>query len=235
MPEPASPPVIGVDLSATNLQFGVVASTGEIIGRTRGKTEANLGLDQVIDNVVKGIGEACEAAGVTLDEIGAVGIASAGAIDMPRGVILNAPNLGWIDVPLRDMLQDKLGRAIVLDNDVNGAVWGEYRLGAGRGRGDLLGVWVGTGIGGGLVLNGHVYHGSMFTAGEIGHTVITPHGAPGERVLEDHSSRSGMSKTLLRLLPQHPDSVLREPRPPNRRRRTFESTIATQRVNPTSQ
>jgi glucokinase len=206
--QPAGRPVVGIDLSATNLQFGVVVSENSIAGRARAKTEADKGRDRVIANVVSGVHEACEAAGVSVEDLGAIGVAAAGAMDIPRGVILNAPNLQWIDVPLREILHEKLARPIVLDNDVNGAVWGEYRLGAGRGRGDLLGVWVGTGIGGGLVLDGRLYHGGFFTAGEVGNTVIIPDGGPGERTVEDCCSRTGMLRAMRRRLDLHPESPI---------------------------
>ncbi len=189
-------PVVGVDLSATNLQFGVVDANNAIVGRARAKTEADLGTDHVISNVCRGVEKACEAAGMGLDDINAIGVAAAGAIDIPRGVVLEAPNLGWHDVPLRDLLAGKLGRPVALDNDVNGAVWGEYHLGAGRGHDNLLGVWVGTGVGGGLVLDGRLHHGTFFTAGEIGHTVMDPTGGPGARTVEDLCSRTAMKRVL---------------------------------------
>ena len=118
-------PVVGIDLSATNLQFGVVDANNAIVGRARAKTEADRGRDHVISNVCRGVEKACQAAGMALQDIGGIGVAAAGAIDIPRGVILEAPNLRWHDVPLRDMLAEKLGRPVALDNDVNGAVWGE--------------------------------------------------------------------------------------------------------------
>ena len=188
--------VVGIDLSATNLQFGVVDADNAIIGRARARTQADQGRDQVIANVCAGVRAACDAARITLDDVAAVGVAAAGAIDMPRGVILTAPNLHWQDVPLRDILRAELGRPVALDNDVNGAVWGEYHLGAGRGKGDVLGVWVGTGVGGGLVLDGSLYHGDRFTAGEIGHTVIDPAGKPDERTVEDLCSRTALRRVL---------------------------------------
>ena len=200
--------VVGIDLGGTNMQFGVVDASGAMVGRARGKTEADRGLERVIANIVEGVEAACADAGIGPYGIDAVGVAAAGAIDMPRGVVLNAPNLGWVNVPFRDMLRDALGRRVVLDNDVNGCVWGEYRLGAGRGAGDLLGVWVGTGIGGGLVIGGRLHYGEGFTAGEIGHSVILPDASRGERTVEDVCSRTGLSRTLRRLLPAQPDSVL---------------------------
>jgi glucokinase len=205
---PAGRPVVGIDLSATNLQFGVVDAGNAIAGRARGKTEAHRGLDAVVENVVRGVHEACAAAGARLADVGAVGVVAAGAIDIPRGVILNAPNLRWTGVPLRDLLREKLGRPVVLDNDVNGAVWGEYVLGAGRGRGDVLGIWIGTGIGGGLVLNGRLYYGRFFTAGEVGHTVADPAAAPGARALEEIASRTGMLREARERASRHPRSPL---------------------------
>ncbi len=189
-------PVVGIDLSATNLQFGVVDANNAIVGRARAKTEADRGRDHVISNVCRGVEIACQAAGMALQDIGAIGVAAAGAIDIPRGVVLEAPNLRWHDVPLRDILAEKLGRPGALDNDVNGAVWGEYHFGAGRGHRDVLGVWVGTGIGGGLVLDGRLHHGDFFTAGEIGHTVMDPAGGLGERTVEDLCSRTAMKRVL---------------------------------------
>jgi glucokinase len=201
-------PVIGIDLGGTNMQFGVVDETGRITGRARGKTEARRGRDAVVENLAAGSEAACRDAGMGLQDVGAVGIAAAGAIDIPRGVVIEAPNLGWTDLALRDLLEDRLGRPVVLDNDVNGAVWGEHCLGAGRGRQDLAGVWVGTGIGGGFVLRGRLYYGGFFTAGEFGHQVLRPDERPGRRSVEDLCSRTGMVRTLEAMLPDHPGSLV---------------------------
>src|SRR5688572_4116617 len=154
MPKPSL--IVGIDLGGTNMQVGVVDERNRIRGRAGKKTKAREGADAVIDRIAAAIKEACNDAEVTLRDIDAVGIAAPGAIDMPRGVILEAPNLRWYDFPLRDILRRKIRRPVVVDNDVNGAVWGEFCLGAAKprakkGLGDVLGVWVGTGVGGGLV------------------------------------------------------------------------------------
>lgn len=201
---PADPPVVGIDLGATNMQFGVVDGANRIVGRSRGKTEASGGISTVLANMDRGVRGACAAAGIPLADIAGIGVAAAGAIDVSQGVVLDAPNLCWSNVPLADMLKSTFRRPIALDNDVNGAVWAEHNLGAGRGRGDMLGVWVGTGVGGGLVLGGRLYHGGFFTAGEIGLTVIRPDGGPGERTLEDLCSRTGMLKRMADRLPDRP-------------------------------
>jgi len=203
-------PVVGIDLGGTNMQFGVVDAEDNIIGRTKLKTKANEGADAVIGRLAEGVGKACDEAGLTLDDISAVGLAAAGAVDIPNGVILNSPNLGWVDLPLRDTLQEKLDARVVLENDVNGAVWGEYMLGGAKGRGDVLGVWIGTGVGGGLVINGRLHHGELFTAGEIGHTVLDIHADKGQYKLEEVCSRTGMSRTIAHRLHAYPDSVMHE-------------------------
>ena len=206
MPKRKSSLVIGIDLGGTNMQIGVVDQRHRIIGRERRHTEAKRGSKHVIKRLVEGVARACRDAHIKVKDIGAVGIAAAGAIDIPRGVVLEAPNLKWYDLPLRKLLEKPLGVPVVVDNDVNGAVWGESQLGAGRKRGDVLGVWVGTGIGGGLVLNGRLYWGEFFTAGEVGQTILFPGMAKGRTTVEDYCSRTGMARTILQHLPEHPDS-----------------------------
>ncbi len=200
--------VVGVDLGGTNMLAIVLDPTNKIVGRKHARTEPQRGADDVIDRLVEIVNDACREAGTSLTEIGAVGIAAAGAIDIPNGIILVAPNLHWENLPLLDRLREKIGRPVVLENDVNGAVWGEHHLGAGAGHGDVLGVWVGTGIGGGLVLDGHIHHGAFFTAGEIGHTILTPNGGPGQRTVEDHCGRNGVIRALRGQLDSHPESML---------------------------
>lgn len=215
---PKSSLIVGIDLGGTNMQVGVVDDRNKIRGRAGKKTKAKEGADAVIDRIAAAIDEACEYAGVTIRDIAAVGIAAPGAIDIPRGVVLEAPNLRWYDFPLRDVLRRKLKRPVVVDNDVNGAVWGEYRLGAGRPQkgkrkpegDDVLGVWVGTGVGGGLVINGKLFHGEFFTAGEVGWCTLFPDAEEGRRTVEDFCSRTGMARTILKRIKQFPKSKILE-------------------------
>src|SRR5688572_29373607 len=213
MPKPSL--IVGIDLGGTNMQVGVVDERNRIRGRAGKKTKAREGADAVIDRIAAAIKEACNDAEVTLRDIDAVGIAAPGAIDMPRGVILEAPNMRWYDFPLRDVLRRKVRRPVVVDNDVNGAVWGEFCLGAAqprdaKGLGDVLGVWVGTGVGGGLVINGELFHGEFFTAGEVGQTVLFPDGKKGRRIVDDFCSRTGMARTILERIRKFPKSKLLE-------------------------
>lgn len=215
MPTPSL--VVGIDLGGTNMQVGVVDARGRIIGREGKKTKSEEGQAEVINRIVRAVNQACDDARVTLKDIAAVGIAAPGAIDIPRGVVLEAPNLKWYDAPLRDILQKRLKRPVVVDNDVNGAVWGEFVLGAGKiarradgEGGDVLGVWMGTGVGGGLVINGRLFYGEFFTAGEVGQTVLFPNGGPGRRTVEDFCSRTGISRTIQERIKKYPKSILHE-------------------------
>ncbi len=188
----AGAPVVGIDLGGTNFTVGVVDAKGRLLGRDRRKTKAHQGRDAVIDRIVESVGNACRDAGTGLEDIGAVGIGAPSAIDWDQGMVINAGNLGWRNVPLREILRKRFGVPVVVDNDVNVAAWGEHVLGAGRGHEDMLAVWIGTGIGAGLVLRGDVWRGPGFTAGEIGQMILFPRSSVGRRTFEEHCSRTAM-------------------------------------------
>jgi glucokinase len=205
--------VVGVDLGGTNMQIGVVDAEGKIVGRCKRKTKAHEGRDTVIKRLVEGVWRAMDDAKTPREKLFGVGVGAPSAVDFDRGVVIKAGNLGWEDLPLRDILMKELGARetgvrVALDNDVNVAAWGEAQLGAARGRANMLAVWVGTGVGAGLVLDGRLWRGPRHTAGEIGHVVLFPGGQPGFMTVEDVCSRTGIVNALRRLLPMYPDSAL---------------------------
>lgn len=208
---PSSSYFVGIDLGGTNMQIGVVDASCQIAGRSKFKTKAERGGDAVVDRMIEGIEEACEKAGVKARDIAGIGVGAPGAIDMARGVVLEAPNLRWNNMPLAERLSAAFERRpVLIDNDVNVAVYGENRLGAGENASDLLGIWIGTGIGGGLILNGSLYYGAHGSAGEIGQTVLFP-GAPlGWRLFEQNCSRKHLVNRLLRLIEANRPSSLVE-------------------------
>jgi glucokinase len=173
--------IIGVDLGGTKIFAGAVSLDGK---RTAGMrsiaTQPEVGPDGVVDRMV-GLIE-----GVVLDtmnETGAtrrdfigIGIGAPGPLDRKKGLVIVAPNLGWKDFPLRDRVSSRLNLPATLDNDANCATVGEFWLGAARGARNVVGITIGTGIGGGLIFNGELYHGSSDVAGEIGHTTIDVNG-----------------------------------------------------------
>jgi len=200
--------VVGVDLGGTNMQIGVVNAEGKVIGRCKRKTKSHEGRDEVIKRIVEGIQRALDEAKTPREKLFGVGIGAPAVVDFDKGTVVKAGNLGWEDVALRDILMQQLRVPVALDNDVNCAAWGEAQLGAARGRANVLAVWVGTGVGGGLVLGGSIWRGPKLTAGEIGYVVLFPGGQPGMMTVEDICSRTGIVNALKRLLPGHPDSAL---------------------------
>jgi glucokinase len=205
---PSKKPIIGVDLGGTNIQVGVVSPEFKVLAHAKRKTKADEGRDAIIGRIVDGIGEACAAASVKPTDIAAVGIGAPGVIEPKSGVVLEAVNLRWNEVPLAQLLTKKTGVPTVVDNDVNSAVYGENRLGAGGNARDLLGVWMGTGVGGGLILNGALYYGTFFSAGEIGHSIIFPGHPLGARTLENFCSRSAVVARVTQLINSNHKSAI---------------------------
>jgi len=182
------------------MQFGVVSPELKMIGEAKRKTKAEEKLEGVLGRIVAGIEEACAEAEITPNDLGGIGIGAPGAIDPNKGLVLEAVNLRWDNVPLAEILTKRTKIRTYLDNDVNAAVYGENRLGAGKGAKNLLGVWLGTGIGAGLILNGALYYGHFWTAGEIGHTILLPNMPRGIRTLEQNCSRTAIVERLVKLI-----------------------------------
>jgi len=169
--------VIGVDLGGTNIVVGTVAEDGStILGVRADATKPEEGAEAVVGRIARlakeSIAEAEQVGGVRAERVAGVGIGSPGPLDRKTGVVLVTPNLGWKNFPLRARVSDALGLPATLDNDANCAVFGEWWVGAGRGSRHLVGITIGTGIGGGIVIDGQLYHGASDAAGEIGHTTI---------------------------------------------------------------
>ncbi|MGP1273196.1 MAG: ROK family protein [Phycisphaerales bacterium] len=206
--------VVGIDLGGTHMQVGVVDASGAIVGRAQGFTDPAAGVAGVCEVIAAKVGESCQAAGIAADELRGVGLAAPGAVDPWRRVVINAPNLGWSNAEPAGLLEATLGVPVALDNDVNAAALAEHRLGAGRGvdgaGGDLLAVWIGTGVGGGLILSGTIYHGAGFTAGEIGHVIVDADAAAGPVELEAVASRTAIARAVAEAVEAGEPSALGE-------------------------
>jgi glucokinase len=163
--------IVGVDVGGTNIVVGTVAQDGsELVGVVSEPTRAEEGADAVVERIITLVrASMAQAKG---KEIAGVGIGSPGPLNTKTGVVLLTPNLGWVNMPLRDRVAAGLGLPATLDNDANCAIFGEWWRGAARGAEYVVGLTVGTGIGGGIVLQGDVYHGASDIAGEIGHMTI---------------------------------------------------------------
>ena len=170
--------LVGIDLGGTSLLAVATSRKGKILGRHKRKTYAEEGASAVLKRIEHTVRDAVHKAGYKLSNVRAIGIGAPGPLDPKAGVILHAPNLGptWNDLPLAAHLSKSLGPPVYLGNDVNVGAIGEHALGAGRGFKNLVAIFVGTGIGGGLILNGRLYRGVRYTAGEVGHMVLKADG-----------------------------------------------------------
>lgn len=191
------PLYLGIDLGGTNIKAAIVDEDGHVYGRAQAKTKGQEGFDAVMDRIMVVAREAASAAKVEWRHLAGAGIGAPGPVDPARGVLFGAVNLGWKEVPLGEVLSNKLLLPVTVDNDVNVGAWGEFYVGAGRAcHGNMLAIFSGTGVGGALILDGDIYHGPHFSAGEIGHTVIQAFAPAGSRTLEQLASRSAIARRL---------------------------------------
>ena len=187
---------IGVDLGGTNLRVAAIDSNGKILRRETATVSFDGGPRRVVNRIVATIERTRENSAD--HELCGVGIGVPGFIDMNAGLIVGSANLpGFQGFPVRDEIQQQLGTPIALENDANAAALGEMWMGAGRNVRDLILLTLGTGIGGGIVMNGKILHGAQGMAGEFGHMTVIPEGNPcgcGNRgCLEKHASASAIA------------------------------------------
>jgi glucokinase len=171
------PPRAGVDLGGTKIQTVVVDGRSKVLGQSRVPTPSDAGPSAVVRTIAQAVGAAAEEAGLATDSLVGVGVGAPGGIDPDKGLLISPPNLAGFDgdFPLGPELEQQLGTRVFLGNDVSVATDAEFRLGAGKPYNSILGVFWGTGVGGGLVLDGKQWVGRG-SAGEIGHVVVHPNG-----------------------------------------------------------
>lgn len=161
---------VGVDVGGTKVAAGVVDVDGRVLSSLRRPTPSHHP-SEVADTIAEMVRTLRKEHPVC-----AVGIGAAGWIDRDRSTVLFAPNLAWRHEPLRDVVAERAGLPVVVENDANAMAWAEYRFGAGRGHTDLVAITVGTGIGGGIVLAGRLHRGAFGIGAEMGHLLIVPGG-----------------------------------------------------------
>jgi glucokinase len=193
---------IGVDLGGTNLRAAAIDAQGKLLDKIAGSTDLKAGRDVVIDDMVQSI----EALRARLGEhnLRGVGIGLPGFILIDKGIIVGSANMPEFEnYPVRDEIEKRLGARVILENDANAAALGEKWMGAGRDVDDLVLLTLGTGIGGGIIVNGRVLHGFLGMAGELGHLTVVPNGNPcgcGNRgCLEKHASATAIA-SMARLI-----------------------------------
>ena len=205
---------LGIDLGGTNIAVGVVDENYNIVGRGKIKTNAPRPAEEICDDMAKAAKMAIEDAGLTMDDIDSIGIGAPGSINPFTGVIAVSNNLRFENVAMGPMLKERLGRDVYLENDANAAAYGEFLAGAGRDTKDMVAVTLGTGVGGGIIIDGKLFVGSNLAGGELGHTVIV-HG--GEQCTcgrkgcwEAYASATGLINLTKKYMKANSDSKMWE-------------------------
>jgi glucokinase len=174
MPAPSnkSDYVVGVDLGATKIYAGLFTPNLSLVGASKMTTKPLRGQASVLDRIARCVKDVVDECDLTMDKVKAVGIGAPGAVDPEVGRVILAPNLGWQDVPIEKELQKRLDVPVAVENDANAALIGVYEEELESKPRHVLGIFIGTGIGGALIINGELYSGFNHSAGEIGHMTI---------------------------------------------------------------
>jgi glucokinase len=193
-PSHEEPLVLGIDVGATKVLTGLVDVHGTVVAESDRMVHSNAGVESVLAAIHTAIGDCLEG---TDRAHRAVGVAVAAQVDPLVGIVRYAPNLRWREVRLAALLAKQTGVPVVLENDVHAATYGEWMYGAGRGATNLFCLFVGTGIGGGAVIDGRLAHGAVHAAGEVGHSVLVAGGrkchCPGRGCFEAYAGGWGIA------------------------------------------
>lgn len=173
--------IVGIDIGGTNLVAGVVPAEGGAPRALRTqRTLSSRGPEAVVTDVVRmartAVRETLEECGGRPEDVIGMGVGCPGPVDRKNGIVIESPNLRWVDYPLRERIEALVDWPVVLDNDANCATYGEWWQGAGQGSSSLVGVIIGTGVGGGFIYEGRLVHGASDGAGEVGHTTVNVSG-----------------------------------------------------------
>lgn len=168
--------VVGVDLGGTKVYTALAARDGKVLAETKIPTGAEHGLQHVVDRMIESVEHVVEAARASKGGLGALALGAPGPLDSNSGIIHQAPNLKWRNVPIKQILEQRLSIPVLLDNDANLAALGEYTYGAGQGEVNMVYITVSTGVGGAIIIDGRLFRGSSDGAGEIGHMTLLPDG-----------------------------------------------------------
>lgn len=204
---------VGVDFGGTKILAGVVnLDTGRLVGTGKKKTRQVQETDDLIKRIVAVVDESLNDAGVSIKQVMGIGIGAAGQVNRDKGILIHAANIGVSDLPLAQPISDAFDLPCVLGNDVEIATLGEMQFGAGRKCDSFVCIFVGTGIGSGVVQAGKLYRGATGTAGEIGHIVLSPYGricGCGSRgCLEAYASRTAIARHIVAELSRGEYSII---------------------------
>ena len=205
---------IGIDLGGTNIVAGVVDENYQILTKASVKTNLPRPVQEIAADMAAVARQAAEEAGLSLDQIEWVGVGTPGIANSATGIIEYSNNLGFCNTPMVQYLEEALGRPAFIENDANAAAYGEYVAGAAKGAKHAVCITLGTGVGGGIIIDGKIYCGSNFGGAEIGHTVIDVNGpmcSCGRKgCFEVFSSATGLIRMTKEALAAHPESAMKD-------------------------
>ena len=205
---------IGIDLGGTNIVAGVVDENYQILTKASVKTNLPRPEQEIAADMAAVTRQAAEEAGLSLDQIEWVGVGTPGIANSATGIIEYSNNLGFCNTPMVQYLEEALGRPAFIENDANAAAYGEYVAGAAKGAKHAVCITLGTGVGGGIIIDGKIYCGSNFGGAEIGHTVIDVNGpmcSCGRKgCFEVFSSATGLIRMTKEALAAHPESAMKD-------------------------
>ena len=205
---------IGIDLGGTNIVAGVVDENYQILTKASVKTNLPRPEQEIAADMPAVARQAAEEAGLSLDQIEWVGVGTPGIANSATGIIEYSNNLGFCNTPMVQYLEEALGRPAFIENDANAAAYGEYVAGAAKGAKHAVCITLGTGVGGGIIIDGKIYCGSNFGGAEIGHTVIDVNGpmcSCGRKgCFEVFSSATGLIRMTKEALAAHPESAMKD-------------------------
>lgn len=203
---------IGVDLGGTNIAVGVVDENMKIIGRGKVKTRAPRPAAEIFDDIALAVDMAVKDAGISMDDVSVVGVGTPGSVNKSNGHIEFSNNLEFDNVPAKEMLEERIGKTVFLDNDANCAALGEAVAGVGNGVENFVAITLGTGVGSGIIVNGKIVVGVNYCAGEMGHMVICVDGKPcncGRKgCWESYSSATALIAQTKEAMKNDPDSLM---------------------------
>lgn len=203
---------IGIDLGGTNIVASVVNEKHEILGSGKMKTDLPRPANAIFDDMAQASRIAVSNAGLSMDDIVCVGVGAPGTVNQETGHIEFSNNLKFDNLPARDMLEERLGKKVYLENDANCAALGEAYAGCGNGVKNFVAVTLGTGVGSGIIIDGKVVNGVNFAAGECGHMVINIDGEPctcGRRgCWEAYASATALIRQTKAAMGENPDSYM---------------------------
>ena len=203
---------IGIDRCGTNIVAGVVSEDFKIVATAKCKTNLPRPAEAIMDDMIAVTRQAVKNAGLTLDDIDAIGVGSPGACNADTGVVEYANNLGFVNIPMREYMHKALGKPISVENDANAAAYGEFVAGAGKGKKSLVCITLGTGVGGGVIIDGKIFAGHNYFGAELGHAVIVVDGEPcscGRRgCWEAYASATALIRQTRRAMEENKDSKM---------------------------